>query len=558
MLAITRRGTGVRAGDEGMALVGVLGTLLIISAFLLATLNFTLQNLKPTRQDQDAKAAVAAAQAGIDDYVARLNASPGYWRRGNIDAANAALPNGATATWPGTVVPGTNLLSTTYRYHVLSLVSDIASQGVIRLRSVGTSRDVSRALTAQLSSRGFLQFTYHTDLETMDPVLYTAESDWQRQECTKYHWQGRPSGCTDISFGGGDVINGPLHTNDSIRIASAVTFSDPITETSWPLTGGTWTPPASDQLWWGSGGAPGGNLPVYAAPVQIPSENVVLRDIADPTKSAEGCIYTGATEITFTGTTMTILSPNTTAASVPSRCYNVNASNKAASQAGLAIPSVIFVEDKAGECVKEGANVVSLGYPLPAEYVGEGPNEGRSEFSGDYRGPVYGCAKGTAYVRGTIDAANTVATTQDVVVVGNLNYQSEAVDSDDVLGLIPAHFAWVYHPVRDCDGVGGCNRNYKNMLQPPVTEIDAALLTVKDSFAVQNYDIGEKISTNDATRLRVFGAIAQKYRGAVAILGETGYVKNYIYDTRFQKAVQPPYFLQPVSAQWAISQVSDG
>ena len=36
-------------------------------------------------------------------------------------------------------------------------------------------------------------------------------------------------------------------------------------------------------------------------------------------------------------------------ASVPSRCYNVNASNKAASQAGLAIPSVIFVEDKAGE-----------------------------------------------------------------------------------------------------------------------------------------------------------------------------------------------------------------
>ncbi len=39
---------------------------------------------------------------------------------------------------------------------------------------------------------------------------------------------------------------------------------------------------------------------------------------------------------------------------------------------------------------------------------------------------------------------------------------------------------------------------------------------------------------------------------------KTGYLKNYVYDTRFQHGAQPPYFLQPVSTQWTAGQVSDG
>jgi hypothetical protein len=75
----------------------------------------------------------------------------------------------------------------------------------------------------------------------------------------------------------------------------------------------------------------------------------------------------------------------------------------------------------------------------------------------------------------------------------------------------------------------------------------SALITVQHSFRVQNYQYG----TTVVGTLTVNGAIAQKYRGIVGLVGDSGYAKNYVYDQRL-KYDSPPKFLNPVASAWQI------
>jgi hypothetical protein len=81
-----------------------------------------------------------------------------------------------------------------------------------------------------------------------------------------------------------------------------------------------------------------------------------------------------------------------------------------------------------------------------------------------------------------------------------------------------------------------------------VNTIDAAILAVNHSFIVDNFDCGNPLGT-----LTVDGAIAQLFRGPVGTGGgssnSTGYLKNYNYNDTLA-SIEPPYFLNPVSAAW--------
>jgi hypothetical protein len=251
---------------------------------------------------------------------------------------------------------------------------------------------------------------------------------------------------------------------------------------------------------------------------------------------------------------MTVLSPNTKTG--PASCYNTSTVTARNNPQTVPIPKVVYVDDYAGSCGNGGtAKKTGLGYPLSGEYVGNGDRV----FSGAYQGPVYDCTDGTAYVSGTVDAAVTLASAQDIVMTGDLAYQDSSASSTDVLGLVPGHFAWVHHPV----SYSSSSSTYSNLLPAPVTRIDAAILAVKDSFIVQNWSLGPALGTTTTNLLNVNGAIAQKFRGTVASQASAdgsvahGYVKNYTYDERFQRGVQPPYFLKPVSAPWEVRRVSD-
>lgn len=577
-------------GDEGAALVMVVGTMIILSLFVLTSLTLVVNSTRSGRTDQDARRAYAAAQAGVDDFIARSNSNDTYYRNVNSDATNVAAVTTAAAP-RGATVPGSATNDETFTYQMLSSVTEVAQTGTIRLEVTGYATNnrgtVSRKVIANLKPDSFLNYIYVTDYEVQDPALYDtnvyltstgsgsnttryyANPAQVRAKCRNYYYDGRPSvgstinasdpntqlwykppsasapqpysgpnfngqsysiACNEIQWGGTDVVQGPLHSNDSLKITGPVRFTSTQTETSWN------TSPADGHLWWGgySSNLPA-NQPVYAAPLALPNDNSELVSTAT---TADGCTYTGATKITLVGDKMQVWSPSTVAATANAKrtCLGNNKNQM------LDVPKVIYVKDVASCTPAAGTGTSGVGYPLPTE----DPNY--SKFS-----PDFPCAKGDAYVQGTLTGGLTIGSTQDIVITGDLKYTS-GTSGSDVLGLIPTRNAWVYHPV---DGNGVNIATFT-----PVFTIQAAILTLQDSFLVQNYDTGLPLSVNGnpLTSLNVIGSISQRFRGPVgtgsATAISTGYSKNYVWDSRLP-ANPPPYFLKPVSSPWYLDKLTD-
>lgn len=584
-------------GDQGVALPTVMGVTAVLMLFLLGVLGATLTSIGPARADQDSKAALAAAQAGIDEYISRLNiTSGGYWEKGNADPTNPAF--GAA----GTPVPGAQAGGARFRYRLLTTQAQTAQQGFILLEATGTARaggrQVSRTLTARLNPRGFLDYIYFTDLEALDPELYkngvTATRDGVTSidhgggkrtyfvahptqvaaQCSKYYYEGRtspsyvtgttdPSGasttyyevdtrtgtttqvstagriirfaCSEIQWAGGDVVTGDFHTNDALKITGPVRFASPVVESGW-TTGNP------DRLWWGGGqpvgptASPAGYLPRAAARLELPSGNQeLLKHVqpkidTSPNTDRPGCLYRGATKIVFDGATMKVHSPNTTDA--PERCLTVGSRGQIQTKG---IPPVIYIAPMSGSCS-------GVGYPVANEATG---------YALTYNS---GCGRGTAFVSGTVDGQVTVSAEDDIVVTADLRLTDRT--STDVVGLVAGNNVWVYHPVTS----GGAN-----VLTPDkaVRNIEASILSLRHSFIVQAYPYGAPLSTvgDEGSKLRVYGAIGQKFRGPVGTGNgsdfTSGYGKNYIYDPRL-KVLQPPFFLEPDNAPWEAAQVTDG
>jgi hypothetical protein len=581
-----------RHPDAGVALLTVLGTMAVVTAFLLTSLALVLGQAPVAREDQDAKAAVAAAQAGIDEYVARLTANDSYWTVGNVDTGNPAFTAGRT-------IQGSGGKAASYRYQVLSTADQTARDGTIRLQATGTSSPgngttpVSRTLTATLQPKGFLRFVYFSDVEVLDPALfysftyvtrngsayygsgtryrYVDLGPGVRQACGQYYYDGRSSasftasatmpitvwdtqnntatsttftsgtaagfGCTEIQWASGDIVAGPLHSNDSLQVGGTPLFTDPVTESSWA------NPPDPARRWWNSGTPSTGSTsqpgywPVYAASIAMPNANSELLKYVEPrvddpsATPGPGCYYTGQTRIVFQGTTMKVLSPSTTTA--PARCLDV--ANRGSEQT-KAIPPVIYVDSTAASCAY-GA----VGYPIANEWTGGITTD-------------YSCSRGTAFVSGTVDGQVTVASKDDLVVTGDL-LCSDGATGTDMIGLVAGNYVWVYHPVSS----GG-----SNLLSSASTprNIQAALLSLRHSFIVQNWGYGAALSSSGSTssKLTVLGSISQRYRGPVGTGNSSGpvsgYLKNYVYDQRLRN-LQPPYFLTPDATPWQVVTVTD-
>ncbi|MFN0281717.1 MAG: hypothetical protein ACKVZ6_07060 [Kineosporiaceae bacterium] len=582
--------------DEGVALLTVLGTMAIVTLFLLTSLGYVLGQSPVAREDQDAKAAQAAAQAGVDEYVARLTANDSYWTLGNTDTANPAFAAGRT-------IQGSGGKAASYRYQVLSTAALTARDGTIRLQATGTSSPgngttpVSRTLTATLQPKGFLRYIYFSDVEVLDPELFysftyvtmSGSSYWNsgtygtryryvdlgpgvRQACGAYYYAGRSTpaftassstpvtvwdtttnaatsttvtsgtasgfSCVEIQWASGDIVAGPLHSNDALRVGGSPLFTDPVTESSWT------NPPDPARRWWSSGTpstgttAQPGYWPVYAAPLAMPNGNSELLKYVEPrvddvtAAPGPGCYYTGQTRIVFQGTTMRVLSPSTTSA--PSRCLDVASRN---TEQTKAIPPVIYVDSTSASCTY-GA----LGYPIAGEWLGGVTTD-------------YSCTRGTVFVSGTVGGQVTVASKDDVVVTGDL-LTADGATGTDMIGLVAGNYVWVYHPV---DGSGGHN----NLLSSGATPrtLHAAILSLRHSFIVQNWQYGAALSTTTTNKLTVLGSISQRYRGPVGTGNSSGpvsgYIKNYLYDQRLRN-LQPPYFLKPDATPWQVVTVTDG
>ena len=164
----------------------------------------------------------------------------------------------------------------------------------------------------------------------------------------------------------------------------------------------------------------------------------------------------------------------------------------------------------------------------------------------DYLEPT---ACGNLYVSGTYASSMTLGAANDIIIKNPTGTTDGDLlrSGDTVMGLIANNFVRVYHKVtRDSDG--DCTGNASGQMND--TTIEAAILSLRHSFMVDNYSCGNPLGT-----LTVTGAIAQKYRGPVGTgtggTASTGYVKNYVYDDRLRYR-SPPFFLNPVDAAWGV------
>ena len=609
-LARAARPSRARA-EDGIALPTVIISMAVLTLFALASLAFVVNATPSSRRTGDAKAAVAAAQAGVDEYSSRLNARPTYYALNGtgIDPDNLAFTRRADGTaFPdgrdarGVPVPGTGSAGARFAYQVLTTPLETARAGLIRLRVTGTAANgQSRTLTASFGQDGYLRFLYFSDVESLDPSLGAGNRATTRDgnigyyvdpgrtvvdsfkpdpaifadSCSR-HWYdeggvpGRARGfsyrssstkpyiitredanppndrvmtdahdiafsCTEIQFAGRDVITGPLHTNDAILLGGAATFQNAQTETSWGDDSAP-APANPARRWRASGytGTPIGTQPYYAPVQSIPRSNSRLR--AQAGVAGEGCLYSGETSIRLDGATMYVKSPGSTSPTTSPACLG-GAANGASERSVSPIPAVVYVQNRTGSCS------LSLDWPKAGESRPTSTTSTTNPAGGTTTS--YDCDAGNAFVSGTLRGQTTLATENDIVITGDITYGG-ALNGEDVLGLIPNNYVWVYHPVK-ADGTELLAASAR------VRRIDAAILSLNRSFLVQNWSKG----ATDSPTLQVNGVIAQKFRGPVGTGTGTGYSKDYRYDTRL-RYLPPPYFLTPVDSPWTVQTVTDG
>ncbi len=253
----------LRTDDRGSGLIMVVGSMMVLMTLSLTVLAFTMESQRFARYDQDYSSAMTAAQSGVEDYISRLNREDGYGL--TADCTNPALKGpdvtGNSCGWTAATAvgwrrstrrtpPTTRRTSTTR-----STPASCLTEGLVELTVTGRANGVYRTIETSVGKGGSTDYVYYTDYESADPANVQAYdpadtqywSTAQRNACglnlasgvkPLYWWQGRdaydnPYGasCVEITFIGGDELDGEVFTNDTI-LSTARTYNGVWTEPS--------------------------------------------------------------------------------------------------------------------------------------------------------------------------------------------------------------------------------------------------------------------------------------------------------------------------------------
>ncbi len=556
--------------DEGVVLITVLLVTFVLMILVAGTMSYAIGSQPISRRDQDWNAALTAAEAGLDDYMYRLNQNDQYYLYGSKPApatgACGAYPtmqtapdaNPAFSSW--VAVPGSTS-NATFRYSVDT--SCLATQGAIIVWSTGKANNATRTVMATFRRRSFIDYLYFTDYETSDPAAYpngnnSNNSAWAQTNCAMHYYEGRNGGppydnshCVDLNFVSGDVINGPVHSNDAMLMCGSPTFNSTVT-TSYQGTGSPVKRYRTNTTCSGTPTFAVAGSPKYADPLTMPPSNLAIKTNADATLGGTGCLFTGPTSITLNATgTMTVVSPFTNWPASPNNC-----------QPGTNIPlpsnGVIYVQNVPAVTTDPNYTASCI---TSTQIGGTATVQHPLGYPQRYDISSYGCMNGDVFLKGTLKGRLTIAADNNIDIIGNVTDQG-GTGGSDLLGLVANNYVEIYHPVGDCgSGSAPCdngskNNGYYNLddLAGGLTTsfnnptVQAALLSVNHSFRVPNYTYGDDAPLGT---ISLTGAVAQKYRGPVGTSGSSGYLKSYTYDQRM-KYQSPPFFLNPVAAAWQI------
>lgn len=319
--------------ERGAAMIMVLGMISIMTVVVAASLAYAANVAPQVNRDKNWQAALAAAQAGVDDYLAKLNRTDAYAL--SVDCANPALKGpraeSNTCGWNSSTQPGwVNVqagVSSAGEFHYDVNTANFWKDGSVWVESTGRVRGVSRTIQVRVARGGSTDFLYYTDFEDADPqnVVSYPPAGATTNVCgksgpslAKYWWQGR-SGCSEIQFSGKDVLDGDVHFNDSPLMSTSggnppkflkgYEVADPnCTEAAGRPDSSGMGRDAGDRKCWRST-----VNPYVGTAGARPALPLYLPDNSDKFATYPGCNYYGDTRIRFNSNgTMTVW--NTTSA----------------------------------------------------------------------------------------------------------------------------------------------------------------------------------------------------------------------------------------------------
>lgn len=505
-----------------------------------------------------------AADAGLELARAKLNADGTLFP----DSGYTAIENNAPAVdASGTPIPG--VTRTTYIGPVGVTTGQYGVYGAI----VSVARDAGGAEAVRrlnLSQESFSKFAYFTDVE--------------------------PS---DIAFGGGDQIYGPVHTNDYLKIwPSGATFFGPVTTAK------------TVESCQGVGSCQaGGQYATFKSSLTQNATYIPMPKLADLTKlktqaDQGGTDFTGDTSAPWgEATTRIEFVPvdlngdgNTTGAN--EGFMRVYQSSDAQWVVGGAPAGNLRNSRTCGHWHSNGTFVSAANHPAsgpdswsaalssstrrcylggaPELFGGFTPNDGTGhwlpyggtvspllsgrpdanylfpitrQLNPNFKGVIY--VNGDVAISGVVRGRVTVVATGNIIIADDVTYATDpSVGScADILGLFAGGDIIMADNPINSPWQRGTGNSYFTYDDTPDEFVDAFVLTLNE-FTAQNYLNGSRkdqpCQGTPAGRgcLYLTGGIIQETRGPVGAgysNGNSGYIKRYSYDA-CGATQPPPYF----------------
>ena len=511
-------------------MIVALGVLLVTSLLVAAAFTAVQSDVPLAAHDLTGKQAYYAARAGMNTYLYNLNQNPTtYWTNCSNDYQTTPQPvpgstTGQQYSYKPILANGSTSCTTN---PITSLIDTPTGTLTMEFEGYAGNPVVTKGIVVSFRMESPLDYLWYTKYEALDPGINGY------QNCNVFYRTGRPSYC-NIQWVTGDVVNGPMYTQDQYLVPSGQT----------PTFGGSATDPIKSA-------APGTTPGSICANNTCNSANIVGDPLPNqsllPLPQDNSALATDAATygISVSGTTTVTLNANGTATVVS---CTTSSSSSCSYPSGTVNGVVNPAQDPIIYANNASCYTATSYTPFGATY--------QQITNGTYGGDYYGCA-GDVYVSGSYTSSLTIAAANDVIIDGNITTTPGGTampTNGAVLGLVANGYVRVQHGVSGrsgntngaCGGgYGGGASNIASQTQSNLV-IDAAILNIQNSFIVDNYDCGASLGN-----LTVNGSIVQYYRGAVGTTGGTGYLKNYSYDERLQNLL-PPFLFNISGAPWDV------
>lgn len=538
----------LRSNEAGFALVLTILVSLTVGALVAAAVAIASNHMLVSQFYERQSDLEMAADQGLEWARARLNSdnsiypSTGYTTLEN----RAQVTDGA-----GQVILGVTRSIYAGPSGVTSGQYGVFGTILAVVEDAGQAKAIRRS---QIYQESFSKFAYFTDIE--------------------------PS---NISFGGGDQIFGPVHTNDYVKIYSSGATFHKLVRTAKTVT----TPqygvfkqgyeenvapiamPATAELSKLQVQAAAGGTSFTGntsgttgeATTRIEFMAIDLNGDGDQSDANEGFIRvyqsSNAAWLTGTSTTLTTLQqcgdhhsgvfvpaashpsaghPATTAlTAVSRRCYLGGSDS---------IAGAFVADDGTGRWLTYGGTVSPLlnaradrNYLFPITRA----------LNPDFKGVIY--VSGKVVISGRLRGRVTVAASSDIIIGDDITYVTDpgAGTCVDILGVFSANDVIVANNFLNAPWKHSSATTVYRTYDDTKDEFIHGTVLALANFFVQDHDSGsdsaEKCESTTRGRgcLYLTGGVIQRERGAVGTSGGTGYVKRYSYDT-CGATNPPPYF----------------